>query len=153
MIEVRIVITVNRFLIFEILYSFILACTAIYSGMNCFFLCPYPIFGVECYLIMSDTFFKIDIAIYFLTIEVCIWVFLRRMCARLQWSELLPSVSLSFLRSRMSKCCNCIKDLCDGSTGCLSYNKGQHLIMSDTFLKSAWLFIVWLWTTQICFST
>lgn len=55
--------------VFEILYSIILACTAIYSGMNCFFLCPYPIFGVECYLIMADTFFKIDIAIYCLTLK------------------------------------------------------------------------------------
>lgn len=73
------------------------------------------------------------------------------MCARLQWSELLPSVSLSLLRSRMSKGCDCTKDLCDGSTGCLSYNKGQHLIISDTFFKSTWLFIVWLNYTDLFF--
>lgn len=31
--------------------------------------------------------------------------------------------------------CNCMKDLCDVSTGCTSYNKGQHLKMLDIFLK------------------
>lgn len=32
--------------------------------------------------------------------------------------------------------CNCIKDVCDVSAGCIRYNKGQYLIISDTLLKS-----------------
>lgn len=51
---------------------FYLGCMPGYSGVNCSFSCPYPLYGIEC-----------------------------------------------------QRSCNCIRDLCDVSTGCINYNKGK----------------------------